>query len=357
MSSTTTLRTFHRLVRRPAKWIGVGAAAVVMALLASSCQYLPNDSQSTVGIFMIGEDSQAVIDEAKALGVTTVRNSQDVSAPIRAATLAYRSAGLRLVLHAKSGPALASAPLTTDSQIADYKRQLGATLDATEPSLLAVENEENYTGFYTGTATQYLRQLNAAAAVAHARKIPVTDGGITSTMAALATWKDLYDRGLHTEAGDFASRAFPDEAWIRNDLAARPFKRLSRPVAETSRQMALDLIAAFRTAPIDAVNFHWYIDDDRALAQTIEYLRRATGKPVVSTEMGQYTTGQDTTDAAVVSGHLDTAVGSKHLPFLIWFDADGTRAIGLHDPATGRLRRSGGTFTTWLQTHDRLIRP
>lgn len=185
----------------------------------------------------------------------------------------------------------------------------------------------------------------------------MTDGGITSTMVALATWKDLQDRGLDAEANDFASRAFAHEAWIRRDLAVRPFQGLSRPAAETSRQMALDLIAAFRTAPIDAVNFHWYIDDDRALAQTIEYLRRATGKPVVSTEMGQYPTGQDSTNASVVSGHLDTAIGGEHLPFLIWFDADGTRAVGLHDPATGTLRPAGTTFRTWLQTHEGLLRP
>ncbi len=347
-----------RSVERPTIRIAVGSAAVVvLALLASSCRYLPDDSLSTIGIFTTGESSRAVIDEASALGVTTVRNSQDVTAPIRGATLAYRDAGLRLVLHAKNGPALASPPLTTDSQIADYERQLGATLDATRPTLLAVENEENYTGFYTGTAAQYLRQLNAAATVAHARRIPVTNGGITSTMVALATWKDLHDRGLDAEASDFASRAFPDDAWIRRDLAVRPFQGLSRPTAETSRQMALDLIAAFRTAPIDAVNFHWYIDDDRALAQTIEYLRRATGKPVVSTEMGQYPTGQPATDASVVDGHLTTAVGNERLPFLIWFDADGSRAVGLHDPATGTLRPSGTTFRTWLQTHGDLIRP
>lgn len=330
---------------------------VVLMLLASSCRYLPDDSLSTVGIFTTGESSQAVIDEAAALGVTTVRNSQDVTAPVRAATLAYRNAGLRLVLHAKSGPALASPPLTTDKAIADYQRQLGATLEATRPALLAVENEENYTGYYTGTAAQYLRQLNAAATVAHAQGIPVTDGGITSTMVALSTWKDLYDRGLDAEASDFATRAFADEAWIRRDLAVRPFKGLSRPPAEASRQKALDLIAAFRTAPIDAVNFHWYIDDDRALEQTIEYLRRATGKPVVSTEMGQYPTGQPATDASVVDGHLTTAVGNERLPFLIWFDADGSRAVGLHDPATGTLRRSGTTFRTWLRNHDGLIRP
>lgn len=345
-------------VERPTIRIAVGSAAVVvLALLASSCRYLPDDSLSTVGIFTTGESSRAVIDESRALGVTTVRNSQDVTAPIKGATLAYRDAGLRLVLHAKNGPALASPPLTTDSQIADYERQLGATLDATRPTLLAVENEENYTGFYTGTAAQYLRQLYAAATVAHARRIPVTDGGITSTMVALATWKDLHDRGLDAEASDFSSRAFPDDAWIRRDLAVRPFQGLSRPTAETSRQMALDLIAAFRTAPIDAVNFHWYIDDDRALAQTIDYLRRATGKPVVSTEMGQYPTGQASMDDTVVSGHLATAIGSMRLPFLIWFDADGTRAVGLHDPATGTLRPSGTTLRTWLQTHGDLIRP
>lgn len=330
----------------------LASAVISCALVATSCSYLPHDSLSTVGSFTTLESTAAFIAEAKALGVTAVRGSQDVGSPPKDRNVAFLDAGFDLVLHAKSGPALASPPLTTDAQIGDYQRDLASTLDALHPMLLAVENEENWTGFYTGTTEEYLRQLSAAASVAHARQIPVSDGGITSTMAALAAWKDLKDRGLDAQAADFASRAFPDQAWIRADLARSPFQGLSRAPQEASRKMALELIVAFRTAPIDAVNFHWYIDDDQALAQTIDYLRRATGKPILTTEIGQHNT-----DVAVPSGHLTTTVADEHLPFVIWFDADGDPAQGLHDATTHALRPNGTEFKAWLASHRDLIRP
>lgn len=83
MSSTTATPISRSPGQRPTIRIAAASAVVaVLALLASSCQYLPDDSLSTVGIFTTGESSQAVIDEATALGVTTVRNSQDVTAPV-----------------------------------------------------------------------------------------------------------------------------------------------------------------------------------------------------------------------------------------------------------------------------------
>jgi hypothetical protein len=85
-------------------------------------------------------------------------------------------------------------------------------------------------------------------------------------------------------------------------------------------------VAAFRSRRMDYVNLHWYFDDDRSLRQSVRYLRRATGKSVITTEVGQHNV-----EPAVVSGHLRTLVKRLRLPFVIWFDADGTPALGLHD--------------------------
>jgi hypothetical protein len=81
----------------------------------------------------------------------------------------------------------------------------------------------------------------------------------------------------------------------------------------------------------------------------VDYLRRATGKPVVTTEIGQHNTGP-----GVVEAHLRTLVIEKRLPLVLWFDADGVPAMGLHD-APGALRPNGDTFTAFVQAHDDII--
>ncbi len=100
---------------------------------------------------------------------------------------------------------------------------------------------------------------------------------------------------------------------------------------------------------MDYVNFHWYEDDSQALHEAVEYLRRATGKAVITTEIGQHNT-----DPAVVSGHLKAVVEQLRLPVVLWFDADGIPAMGLHD-APGELRPNGMTFKYYVAAHDNLI--
>jgi hypothetical protein len=101
---------------------------------------------------------------------------------------------------------------------------------------------------------------------------------------------------------------------------------------------------------MDYVDFHWYTDDDQVLAEVVDYLRRATGKPVVTTEIGQHNTSPD-----VVTGHLQTLVSDLRLPFVIWFDADGIPAQGLHD-GIGQLRPNGQAFRDFAASHGELLR-
>lgn len=78
---------------------------------------------------------------------------------------------------------------------------------------------------------------------------------------------------------------------------------------------------------MDYVNFHWYREDDRALEEVVDYLRRASGKPVVTTEIGQHNT-----DPGLVTQHLTTVIDELHLPLVLWFDADGEPAKGCTTP-------------------------
>jgi hypothetical protein len=294
-----------------------------------------------------------IIAEAGALAVGTVRAEQDITNPLADDVAAFTAAGLDVVLTLRNGPQLAETgkptvyPPHTTEELAVFRANLDRILGATSPILLAVENEEVGSPFVSGTAGDYLAELAAAIEVGHAHGVPVTNGGIVSGIAAVLTWQDIFATQSKVAADDFARRAFPRpiETHTLTTLLASPDGAL--PPGELTDRVAKgrELIDAYATLPLDYVNFHWYIDDDAALVQTVEYLRRATGKPVITHEIGQYTI-----DPAVVTGHLDT-LARLGMPFVIWFDADGVPAFGLHD-APAVLRPTGAAFAIapgWLR--------
>jgi hypothetical protein len=229
--------------------------------------------------------------------------------------------------------------------LADYRRRLGGILDALAPPvLLQIENEEVEPRFFAGTMPQYVNELNAAVEVAHARGVKVTNGGITGRPLALLTWQHYRDRGLEAKADDFARRTFtrPQDRSVQEDLLRKPFTGLRRQPLQAAWDRASALVAAFSASRMDYVNFHWYFDEDRSLRQAVRYLRRATGKRVITTEVGQHNT-----TPSVVTGHLRMLVKRLRLPFVIWFDADGRPALGLHD-APGVLRPNGLAFRDFV---------
>jgi hypothetical protein len=331
-----------------------GALAIGLGLLclgASGC------GPTTLGIFLpfvngaVG--TPEITTEAHALGVGTIRFSQDVTKPVRSNFAAFASKGLKVVADFHNDPQPnanghnVSHPPPTPAELATYRQQVASTLDGMPPPrLVQVENEENSTAFFQGQMSDYVNELNATVEVAHARHVKVTNGGITSQPAALLTWQDYKDHGRDAAADDFAARAFAASPAVLRDLRAQPFKGLSNASLQAAWDRAKQLIPAFRQSAMDYVNFHWYIDDSRALGETIGYLQRATGKEVVTTEIGQHDT-----DPGVVTSHLNTVVEQRHLPLVIWFDADGQPAQGLHDEP-GQLRPNGEAFKSFVASHQ-----
>lgn len=300
-----------------------------------------------------------IIAEARVLGLDTVRLSQDVSSgTLRPALRVFGNAGLNLVFTAnhdqrrdEKGNRSGHPPVGL-AALATYKRQLGAVLDQLPTAkVVQVENEEVEPKFFAGTMRQYVQELNAAVEVGHARGLPVTNGGITARPVSLLTWQDFRDRGLDARADDFARRAFsrPIDRSIQTDLLRKPFAGLRRQTLQTAWDKARELIPAFRRSQMDYVNFHWYIDNDAALRDVVAYLRRATNKAVVTTEIGQHNTLP-----GVVTGHLTAAIERLHLPLVVWFDRDGDPALGLHD-APGVLRENGRAFQRFVDTHANLL--
>ena len=335
---------------RPGSRGTLGIALAAMCIGATGC------TPTSLGIFLpfingaVGANE--ITTEARALGVHTIRFSQDVTQPVRPTFAIFARNGIKVVLDVHNDPQPnanghnVSHPPASPAEVSVFRQQVASTLDGMPPPrLVQVENEENSTAFFQGRMQDYVNELNATVEAAHARDIKVTNGGITSSPLALLTWQDLEDRGLDAEADDFAARVFGDQPAVLQDLRREPFIGLRSQSLQGAWDRAKELIPAFRQSAMDYVNFHWYDDDSRALRQAVEYLARATGKPVVTTEIGQHNANPD-----VVTGHLMTLIDQLHLRLVIWFDADGMPALGLHDEP-GQLRPNGQTFKSYVTAH------
>jgi hypothetical protein len=304
-----------------------------------------------IGVFMprnggngtIRNSTDDMVNEAHALGVTTLRVEQDVTHPASAQVKALRDAGFTLVLTARDNPNLGPKgkatvfPPHTDAELATYREGLGRTLDEIHPALLAVENEEVGSPFVSGATDDYVAELRAAISVGHAHHVPVTNGGITSTTAALLTWQDMAKSGDPDRADEFARRAFADTRFpgLLDALLARPFTPNAKLADLLERGSAF--VAAYRDLSMDFVNFHWYGSDATVLREVVEYFQRATRHPAITHEIGQYQA-----DPQVVTDDLKV-LDALHVQWVIWFDADGMPAVGLHDQP-GDLRLNGQAF-------------
>jgi hypothetical protein len=82
------------------------------------------------------------------------------------------------------------------------------------------------------------------------------------------------------------------------------------------------LLAAYRAAGADYVNFHWYIADPQALAEAVACLKAQTGLPVITNEIGQHTDDPHQTTAVMAK------VVELGLPIAVWFNVDAPKARG-----------------------------
>jgi hypothetical protein len=337
------------------------AAAGGPVLLLCACSPAPRVGTFTPHLTngTIRESTEDIIHDAKALGVDLERIHQMVGRPLNGDVAAFHAAGIETQLTIKTGPGTISQPLDTEAKQTAFGDDLGALLDQYRTPLLSVENEETADNFFAGTPDQYLTELDIAAWVARAHGVTITDGGIPWPPIALVTWNHLRQTKGTGIADAFLATVFRETglAWIVQDLTGvtpadpDPYSHLSREALRVSWKDAEYLLAQFRSAPIDYVNFHWYVPDDvggyrstgsysdvQALRGAIASIKGITGKQVVTNEVGQ----RGTTPGAV-TGTLQVLVDETKAPFVLWFDADGIPAHGLHD-APGQLRPNGEVF-------------
>ena len=240
-------------------------------------------------------------------------------------------AGLKLLLTVRAnGQGQATSP---PRDLAAYQRILSQVLDTYRPAVLVVENEENSALFYTGTPEEYASELKAACEVAHARGIACTNGGLVSLLVASLVHDHYLESGQTAAARDFAARAF----------TPRERRLLKSPKAQEQIRKGKALLASYRAAGADYVNFHWYIADPRALAEAVTYLKAQTGLPVLTNEIGQHTDDPDQTKAIL------SKVVELKLPIAVWFSVDAPKARALVNP-DGTLRPTGEAFKHFIES-------
>lgn len=239
-------------------------------------------------------------------------------------------------------------PSSAPADLESYKRTLASILDSWKPRILVVENEENNPQFYRAGSSSadsidaYGRELTAACGVAHARGIACTNGGLTGDAAAALTWLALLERGVPEIACNFAKRAFSQEDSGQSGESLCRYQTPAEVPADLKTALLHDgdrLLALYRSAPIDMVNLHWFGHDAAVFANEVDVLAHASGKPVMSNELGQR---RGDSDAVYVRPLLRAAFAAGLKP-AIWFSIDTPSTLSLFND-DGSLRQTGQEF-------------
>lgn len=337
--------------------------AVLTAVLLGGCTSIGTFTPRVVN-GTVNYSPQDVATEAKAVDVKFARVQQTVGQPQVPEIGVLQAQGITSQVVAKS-PDFGRLPADIDA----YKRDLGTLLDNYRTPLLAVQNEETVDKFWLDTPDNYLSLLSAATEVAKAKKIPVTNGGIDRLPIALATWNHLRLTRGTTYADKFGDVVFDGQAAIRNPLHGDPssdpdpYTRVATETADRWKEGEY-LLAHYGSDPgdvsIDYVNFHYYVSDQtaegfrssgdytdtQALRDIVTSIREMTGKPAVTNEIGQW----GMTPEAPVA-FLDLLRNQMQVPWVIWFDADGLPAHGLHESGMpGVLRDNGRAFAAFMNS-------
>jgi hypothetical protein len=286
-------------------------------------------------------------DRLRALGTNRVRLVARLDSLPSTRVSDARAQGFEVMLTTTNGAFPAGPP----TDVAAYQSKLGQALSDHPTPVVAIENEPTADKFYSGTPDQYLAELAAAVPIAHAHGTKISDGGLVSAGVQLATWQDLWLHQGCAAADHYAAIAFPSSrigGQVITDLpsCADPSHSIlgGNPKALQVLNDTNTLIAGFRSLPIDYVNFHWYQSTPEAMKTTVEFLRRATGKQVVTNEIGQFDTSPDT-----LRGLLDMTA-RLHIPWVTWFASDGSGgAMGLFSNTDGSIRPNGVAFRDFVQ--------
>ncbi len=214
-----------------------------------------------------------------------------------------------------------------------YKKDLNMLLNTFKvmPVVASIENEEANRLYYIDYAKNYIIQLRAAIRVMHARGIKVANGGLTSQGLDYLVYQDFVKQGKYDSAQQFqlATGVQPDSLKTQDRGA----------FTDT-------LLRNFRKMDLNYVNFHRKANsrDTLYLHQIVNYLKKRTGKKIISNELGQMDYDPNT-----LLDHLKLC-DNQHFPYVLWYSPDqdaGKRGTPLQYP-DGTLTPSGIAYKNYL---------
>ena len=161
-----------------------------------------------------------------------------------------------------------------------FKSQLNSFLDVygSRLEMVVIDNEElnndmNDNLYHLGSLQSYINELSAAVTICNQRKIPITNGGLASQVAA--SLKHYYD--THNK---------PDSsAWLVQQMNGIPADSMVWKRCDS-------LLNAYKTIALSYVNLHWYepkkgMTRITGVLQTLcNYITTCTGKKTISNETG-----------------------------------------------------------------------
>lgn len=246
-------------------------------------------------------------------------------------------AGMQYVLNLRNSQhrTLPADPIT---DFEAYQEEVAEIIRVFKPALIVVEAEEDLSKFFAGTPDQYLAELAAACEVAHRMDTACTNGGLTGPSSTFLVYDYYLATGQSDLADDYARRAFYDYQ-LRSVNSSDADRYL-----ETRLSGVKALLSGYKQAGVDYVNFHWYVADPAALAETITFFQGATGLPAVINELGP-----PTEDGDITTGLMQTILDFD-LDVAVWFSRDVRVARALVD-LDGSLRPSGEAYAGFIRTH------
>jgi hypothetical protein len=295
---------------------------------------------------------------AKALGVKYIRCLENIQTwnGANPAYDAYTASGLKVLLNINYGVPRDAVgghrPVPFPTDLKAYSETVNAVLDKYKPEVVVVENEEDNPLFHAGEAEDYIAELNTAIKIAHSKGLKVTNGGITVREVCLIIYDDYVQRGEKQKALDFAQSVFPGMLTKKINM--------NNPQITRQLEFGRKIIAAYKLLDLDYVNFHWYEPvlarmgsadvnadfDPKIFSFVVNYLKTATGKPVMTNELGVLNPSPD-----LVKSLLQT-IRNNSLAYAIFYSADGGegKAIALQN-GSGGLRENGIAFRDFLSQH------
>lgn len=250
-----------------------------------------NQTKTNFGSLISGEDGDVRITVSSKMGVGYVRDGIMLDSYNGKAPLIddYMSNGFKVLLNLNY---TSKRPTSYPTDMVKYKSLLQKVLNDYKPEVAVIENEPINDSYYKGDIQDYINEVKTAVDVCHSYGVKVSDGGLHTGMVCILTYQDYVNRGMQKEADDFGKRALTSQ-YLKTAQGKGTSKDISTKLDKTKQQ-----IDAFKNMDLDFVNFHWYqptslSPNDNTAAQGVvkeiaDYLRRATGKQVLTNEFGQY---------------------------------------------------------------------